>query len=96
MRYDERLFRSRSEKCRYAGVISIEVSVLRQRKGNRASQYFCWMAWRTRASSSAGRMRAVAGDSGPVIFPRMVQGPTLTWGLLRMRLHFPNLLLVMK
>lgn len=70
------------------------VSVLRQRKGRRASQYFCLISWRTRARSAGGRMRAVAGNSGPVIFPRMVQGAILTCGLLRMRLHLPNLLLV--
>ena len=33
-------------------------------------------------------MRTVAENSGPVIFPRMVQGAILTCGLLRMRLHF--------
>lgn len=76
------------------GVISMLVSVLRQRKGRRASQYFCWINWRTRARSSGGRMRAIAGNSGPVIFPRMEQGAILTCGLLRMRLHLPSLLFV--
>src|SRR5580658_913579 len=73
-------------------VISRQVSVLRHMKGTRASQYFAWIAWRVRANSSGGRMRAVAGNSGPMTFPRMVQGAILTCGLLRMRLHFPNLL----
>ena len=39
-------------------------------------------------------MRAVAANSGPVILPRMVQGATRTWGLLRMRLYFPESLRV--
>src|SRR6266478_8816202 len=79
-----------------AGVISRTMSVLRHRKGTRASQYFALINRRTRGNSSAGRMRTVAGNSGPVIFPRMVQGAILTCGLLRIRLYFPVLLLVMK
>src|ERR1700675_1123226 len=79
-----------------AGAISMEVSVLRHRNGTRASQYFALIIRRTRTNSSGGRMRAVAGNSGPVIFPRMVQGAILTCGLLRMRLYFPVLLLVIK
>src|ERR1700674_2253835 len=80
----------------HAGAISMELSVLRHRNGTRASQYFALIIRRTRTNSSGGRMRAVAGNSGPVIFPRMVQGAILTCGLLRMRLYFPVLLLVIK
>ena len=79
-----------------AGVISRTVSVLRHRKGSRASQYFALIALRTRGKSSLGRTRIVARNSGPVTFPRMVQGAIVAFGLLRMRLHFPVLLLVMK
>jgi len=60
---------SSQRKCQAdTGVISIPVSVLRHRKGTRASQYFALIIRRTRANSSGGRMRAVAGNSGPVIF----------------------------
>jgi len=34
-------------------------------------------------------MRADAANSGPITFPRMVQGATVTWGLLRMRFVLP-------
>src|SRR6266853_1680945 len=88
---------SSQRKCQAdTGVISIPVSVLRHRKGTRASQYFALIIRRTRANSSGGRMRAVAGNSGPVIFPRTVHRAILTCGLLRMRLYFPVLLLVIK
>jgi hypothetical protein len=40
-------------------------------------------------------MRASAGISGPVTFPRIVQGATVTRGLLRTRLVFPISLRVM-
>src|SRR5258707_10344898 len=79
-----------------AGVISMAVSVLRHKNGTRASQYFALIIRRMRANSSGGRMRAVAVNSGPVIFPRMVQGAILTLGLVRMGLYFPVLLPVMK
>ena len=79
-----------------AGMISMELSVLRHRNGTRASQYFALIMRRTRENSSGSRMRAVAGNAGPVIFPRMVQGAILTCGLLRRRLYFPVLLLVIK
>src|ERR1700692_5039571 len=62
----------------------------------RASQYFWLIARRALANSSGRIKRAVAGDSVPVIFPRIVHGAIVTRGLLRMRLHFPDLLLVMK
>jgi hypothetical protein len=34
-------------------------------------------------------MRAVAANSAPVTFPRIVQGAIRTWGLLRIRFVFP-------
>src|SRR6516225_5935628 len=80
----------------YAGVSSTYVSVFLQSKGRRASQYLALIARRTRVAFSAGRMRAVAANSGPMIFPRRVQGAILTCGVLRMRLTLPSLLLVMK
>src|ERR1700722_7645334 len=88
--------RTNSEQCYAAGVISTYVSVFRQRNGTRASQYLPSIARRTRAALSFGRMRAVAANSGPVIFPRIVQGAILTCALFRIRFTWPNLLFVMK
>jgi len=77
-----------------SGVISRYVSVLRQINGTRASQYLSlinfWACW----NSSGFMKRTVAENSGPVIFPRMVEGAIFTLGLLRRRLTFPNVLLV--
>src|SRR5258708_2974724 len=79
-----------------AGGIWRGVSVWRHKNGTRGSQDFALIIRRMRANSSGGRMRAVAVNSGPVIFPRMVQGAILSCGLFRMRLYFPVLLPVMK
>jgi hypothetical protein len=54
-----------------------------------ASQYFLRTVSRARSPSSADKIRAVASNSGPVIFPRMVHGAIRTLGLFRIRLHFP-------
>ncbi len=54
-----------------------------------ASQYLRLIVSRACLCSSGDRIRAVAANSGPLSFPRIVQGATLTCGLLRMRLVFP-------
>lgn len=82
-----------SDPLHHAGVISRYTFCLLQ-MGSRANQYFWRMAWRARGQSSGGRMRAVAGNSGPVIVPRIVLGAMRTCGLLRMRLDFPESLRV--
>ncbi len=70
--------------------------MLRHKKGIRASQYFALISLRTCENWPGSRMRAVPGNSGPVTLPRIVQGATVTLALFRIRLYFPNLLLVMK
>lgn len=77
------------------GVISRYVSVLRHRNGTRASQYLSLMSLRACWNSSGFRNRTFAENSGPVTFPRMVEGAILTSGLLRSRLALPVLLAVM-
>jgi len=77
------------EHLGYWKVISMYVSVLHQTSGSRATQYFRLMVCRACACSSGGRMRAAAVTWGPVTFPRMVHGATITWALLRMRFVFP-------
>src|ERR1700716_450248 len=71
--------------------ISISASVLLHNSGRRASQYLRLMVWRARECSSTGRMRAMAGDSGPVTLPRNVHGATRTCGLFRIRLYLPKI-----
>ena len=73
----------------YAKLISKYVSVLDQIRGILAIQYLRLIVSLACLCSSGGRMRAVAGNSGPVTFPRMVQGATFTWELLRMRFALP-------
>src|SRR6202030_3535709 len=70
-------------------LISRNASALLQGDDNRASKYFRLTVCRARACSSGGRMRACAANSGPVTFPRIVQGATVTFGLLRMRFVLP-------
>ena len=70
-------------------LISKYVSVLDQIRGIRAIQYLRLIVCRACLCSSAGRMRAVAANSDPVIFPRIVQGATFTLGLFRMRFALP-------
>src|SRR6266576_1196229 len=79
-----------------SSVISIYTLFLLRKYGIRASQYFVRTALRARSQSSEGRGRTRAANSGPVIFPRIVQGATFTCGLFRMRLYFPESLRVMK
>jgi hypothetical protein len=59
-----------------------------------ASQYFRVIVLRAFANSLLGNRRAVAANSGPVTLPRIVQAATLTCGLLRMRLAFPDVFMV--
>ncbi len=73
------------------GLISRKVSVFRQRNGTRASQYFALMSFCACSNSSGFRKRTLAENSGPVTFPRMVEGAILTSGLLRRRLALPVL-----
>src|ERR1700746_1783326 len=63
--------------------------------GSRASQYLRWIAAFARSHSVGASTRALPAKSGPVIFPFMLQGATLTRGLLRMRLYFHESLRVM-
>jgi len=60
----------------------------------RVSQYFVRIALRANSHSSGGKILARAGNSGPVVLPRMVAGATLTPGLLRIRLYLPESLRV--
>ena len=73
----------------YAKLTSKYVSVLAQISGILAIQYFRSIVCRARRCSSGGKTRAVAANSGPVTFPRIVHGATFTCGLLRMRLALP-------
>ncbi len=63
---------------------------LLQKNGIRMSQYLRLIVSRGQVRSSVGRRRAVAANSGPVIFPRAVQGAIRTLALFRMRLYFPE------
>src|SRR5262249_679388 len=80
----------RRQAPQFSRVISIYTLFLLHRKGMLASQYFALIACRARAKSSIGRNRTRAGNSGPVTFPRIVQGATLACGLFLIRLHFPE------
>jgi len=74
----------------YGTDISRYALVLLHSKEIRAIQYFRLMVPRARVESDSGRIRAVAANSGPVIFPRMVQGKIRTLELLRIRLNLPE------
>jgi len=56
----------------------------------RASQYFLRTLARARGLCSGGKIVATASNSGPLIFPRIVQGAIRTCELFRMRLHLPE------
>ena len=75
-------------------VISKNTFFLLQRKGRRMSQYFAASNFRACGHCSAGNRRAWPGNSGPVIFPRIVQGATRTVGLFLIRLNLPESLRV--
>jgi hypothetical protein len=74
--------------------IDLDVNVLLAPDEGNSRQHFLWIVLRARGQSSAGSMRALASNSGPVILPRMLQGATRTWELLRMRLYLPESLRV--
>src|SRR5258705_5560172 len=79
-----------------SSVISIYTLFLLHTYGIFAIQYLARTALRARSQPSGGRRRTRAGNSGPVIFPRIVQGATLACGLFRMRLYFPESFRVIK
>ena len=74
--------------------IWIKTFFLLQKNGIRASQYLRSMVLRAPGQSSGGSILDVAGKSGPVVLPRIVQGAIRTPGLFRMRLYFPESLRV--
>src|SRR6185437_15839156 len=78
-----------------ANVISKNSLCLLQ-NGSFISQYFLTITCLAEGHSSFGKIRAVAVNSGPVTFPRIVQGATATVGLFRMRLYFQESFRVMK
>jgi hypothetical protein len=65
------------------------VSVLLQTNGSRAIQYFRLILRLACSCSADGKILADAANSGPVTFPRIVQGATRTCALLRMRFVLP-------
>jgi hypothetical protein len=84
----------------YGGIKRLQLKLISKNASARengavsfASQYFFVSVFRARSKSSGGRMRAIAGNSAPVTWPRMVQGATPTLGLLRKRLVFPKSLI---
>lgn len=85
---------SNPENESQALVISRKVFSLLQRKVIRVIQYLRLTAALAGSHCSGGKMRALAGNSGPVTVPRMVQGAIRTSGLFLMRLYFPESLRV--
>ena len=75
---------------RYGTEISKYALVFRHIQGKRAAQYLRLMVARAAENSDSGSMRAVASNSGPVTFPRIVQAATRLFGLLRILLNFPR------
>lgn len=64
--------------CGEDNVISKNASAREKGCVSQAIQYLRVIVLRARAKSSFGRRRAIAAESGPVTFPRIVQGATRT------------------
>jgi len=79
----------------YSKLISMNASARENGDDSFANKYLRVIVLRALGQSSGGNSRAVPPNSGPVTFPRIVQGATFTCGLLRMRLVLPMLLRVM-
>lgn len=77
-------------EIQFWNTISRKTFFLLQKGEMRISQYFFVKVFRASAHASGGSMRPCASNSGPVTFPRIVQGAIRTRELLRMRLYFPE------
>ena len=78
------------KEIQFANTISRKTFFLLQKGDMRMSQYLFVRVFRASGQASGGSMRLWASNSGPVIFPFIVQGAIRTLELLRIRLYLPE------